>query len=30
MGTYNSKNKIFGIQKAIGTYENTFLAPPDM
>ena len=30
MGTYSSKNKIFGLQKAIGTYENTSLAPPDM
>ena len=30
MGTYSSKNKIFGLQKAIETYENTSLAPPDM
>ena len=30
MGTYSSKNKIFGLQKAIQTYENTSLAPSDI
>ena len=27
---FRLKNKLFCLQKAIGTYENTSLAPPDM